>query len=77
MYINIGGGEVLKKKKIIGIFDMDTATVARQTKIFLRSKETEGSLVYVSRDIPKSFILCDDRVVVCDPNTSTLGKRVK
>ena len=77
MYIHIGSGEVVKKSAVIGVFDMDTATIARQTKIFLRERENKGELTYVTHDIPRSFILCDDKVVICDLNTSTVKNRSK
>ena len=33
MYLHIGNGKSVKQKNIIGIFDLDTATVSKITKI--------------------------------------------
>ncbi|MBQ7386860.1 MAG: DUF370 domain-containing protein [Clostridia bacterium] len=59
MYLHIGNGKSLKKKDIIGIFDLDTATVSKESKKFINQKEKEGRLVYEDFDLPRSFLLCD------------------
>ena len=59
MYLHIGNGKSLKKKDIIGIFDLDTATVSKVTKDFINKKERSGHLVYEDFDLPRSFVLCD------------------
>ena len=57
MYITLGGGSVLRKSKIIGIFDLDTATETPATKVFLRRAEHENKLINCSDDLPKSFVV--------------------
>lgn len=76
MYVTLTDGEVIRTKEIIGIFDMDTATVARTSKKFLTEKEREGKLAIYSRDLPKSFLLCAEKVVICDLNTKTIKGRI-
>ena len=58
MYLQIGKGKTLKDKDIIGIFDLDTATVSEKTKEFLNKKEKEKLTEYADFDLPRSFILC-------------------
>lgn len=60
MYLHIGNRKSLKKKKIIGIFDLDTATVSRSGKDFINRMEKEGRLVYDDFDLPRSFVLTDE-----------------
>lgn len=60
MYLHIGNGKSLKKKEIIGIFDLDAATVTRAGKDFINKKERSGAVEYESYDLPRSFILVDD-----------------
>ncbi len=60
MYLHIGNGKSLKKKKIIGIFDLDTATVSRSGKNFINKMEKSGSVVYEDFDLPRSFVLADE-----------------
>ncbi len=76
MYLSIGG-RVIRKKEIIGIFDLDTATVARQTKLFLRDKQNEGKLETAGEDIPRSFLLCEEKVLLCETNAGTLRARAE
>jgi len=56
-FINIGGTQILAKQDILGIFDLDTASTKTDTKRFLSKCESEGHLVTVGNDIPKSFVL--------------------
>lgn len=56
-YINVGGVQILEKEKILGIFDLDTASTKTDTKRFLSKCENEGHLILVGNDIPKSFVL--------------------
>ncbi len=57
MYLHIGNGEIVEKNDIIGIFDMDTATISKQTKVFLSAAEKRKEIIYAGYDIPKSFIV--------------------
>ena len=60
MFLHIGNGVSVRQKDIIGIFDLDTATVSAQTKRFLRSAEKKGILEdEANGEIPRSFLLLD------------------
>ena len=56
-YINIGGTQIAAKEEILGIFDLDAASTNTDTKRFLSKCESEGHLIMVGYDIPKSFVL--------------------
>ena len=45
MFCHIGNGKSVPKKDIIGIFDLDTATVSRITKGFINEKQKNDSLL--------------------------------
>ena len=45
MYIHIGNGRSVRDKDIIGIFDLDTATVSQITKKFISKKHTPKSIL--------------------------------
>lgn len=67
MYLHVGNGKSVKKKDVIGIFDLDSATVSRVTKDFVNRKEKEGNLEYDYSDLPRSFVLVDgnpDKIVL-------------
>lgn len=63
MYIHLGNKAILKKSKIIGIFDMDTATVSPVTRDFLRKSEKGKRTVNTKNEIPKSFVVTEDNSV--------------
>ena len=58
MYLHIGNGEIVNNEDIIGIFDMDTATVSSVSRQFLSKAEQKKEIWYGDSDIPKSFIVC-------------------
>ncbi len=58
MYIHLGQETVVSKKDIIGIFDMDNATVSRHTRKYLNLAEKKGEVVNITYELPKSFIVC-------------------
>ncbi len=61
MYLHTGNGQTLKKKKIIGIFDMDTSTISRHTKALLSANQKKRRVEYSDDDIPRSFILYEEK----------------
>ncbi|MBO7304544.1 MAG: DUF370 domain-containing protein [Clostridia bacterium] len=60
MYLHIGNGKSIKTDSIIGIFDLDTATVSKITKKYISAKEKEGRVEYTDYDLPRAFILSSD-----------------
>lgn len=77
MYLYLGGEKAVKTDEIIGIFDMDTSTVNKATRDYLSKAEKEKRVIYVNYELPKSFVVCEDKIYVCPFNTSTLLKRCK
>ena len=61
MYLHIGNGESIKTEEIIGIFDLDTATVSKITKKYISVKEKEGIVEYTDYDLPRAFIICGEK----------------
>lgn len=77
MYLHLGEDVVVNSKKIIGIFDMDTSTVNKATRDYLSRAEKNKKIIYVSYELPKSFIVTDNKIYVSSLNTSTLLKRTR
>ena len=82
MYIHLGNKTVINSKEIVGIFDLDTATVSKRTRDFLKKNEKNNSIVNVSNEIPNSFVVCKDKnkntVIYFSPVSSlTLNKRTE
>lgn len=57
MYLHIGNKKSIKDDKIIGIFDLDTATVSNISKDFINRKQRSGLVEYDNADLPRSFVL--------------------
>ena len=60
MFLYLGEGKYKRLSDVIGIFDMDSATVCVATRRFLSQKEREGN-VESDGELPKSFLLCEKR----------------
>lgn len=61
MYLHIGNGKSVKQKDIVGIFDLDTATVSKITKDFINKRQREGAVTYLDSDLPRAFILLTEK----------------
>ena len=57
MFLHIGNGKSVKKKDIVGIFDLDTATVSSITKRFINTQQERGNVEYMDSDLPRAFVL--------------------
>ena len=81
MYMHIGNDVSVKTAKIIGIFDIDTASYGKGTKIFLEKMQKSGRVLTISPDLPRSVILADDesgndvQLFVSPISTATIAKR--
>ena len=82
MYLHLGHSTVITTDDLIGIFDMDVTTVMKSSRDYLSKAETDGQVVNVSYELPKSFVVCSDgnnskKVYITQIAPSTLLKRAK
>ena len=79
MYLNIGNGVSIKDKDIIGVFDLDTATVSGVTKRFINEKQKKGLVEYTDNDLPRSFVVTerDGKCEIKLSRISTVGLKVR
>ena len=78
MYLHLGHKTVINSKEIIGIFDIDTATVSKRTRDFLNKNEKKNNIILVSEEIPLSFVVCDNGKIYFSPvSSTTLNKRTE
>ena len=61
MYLHLGQSVVIPDGDILGIFDLDNASWAFKTREFLERAEAEGRAIWLTEDLPRSFILADSR----------------
>ena len=60
MYLHVGNNKNIRESMIIGIFDMDNATVSSVSRKYLSSAEKKGLVESAGYEIPKSFIVYRD-----------------
>ena len=73
VYINIGNDMAVREKTVVGIFDMDNATVSQITRKYLSANEKHHAVETVADEIPKSFIIykADGEFKICFSPLST------
>ena len=55
--LSLGAGVSVPTEEILGIFDMDTATVSPITKKFLNTAQKRGCVSVAGEELPKSFVV--------------------
>ena len=80
MYLHLGQDTVVRLQDIVGIFDMENATISKNTRQFLADAEKGGRVFNVTLELPKSFVVCVDddgteTVYISQISTSTLLTR--
>lgn len=79
MYITLGSSVSVKKREIIGIFDLDTAPADSQVMEFLKENEKKKNVTVVGDGIPKAFVVTNDgkdtRVYITTISASSIKGR--
>jgi len=76
MLIHIGEGCLVRDRSVIGCFDMDGAEMSADTMEFLRHAEKEGVVEMLTTDIPRAFVLTEEKVFVTRISTGAIRNRV-
>ena len=78
--LHIGAGYLIDLRHIVGIFDLDKTTYGPRTREFLAKAEKEGNVISAGYELPKSFLVCQDKgkttVYLSQLAVSTLQKRL-
>lgn len=81
MFVHIGQDYIIPVASIIGIFDMDTATLSRRTRACFARMEREKKVVALFENLPKSAVLCEtelgERLYLTQISSITLLQRVE
>ena len=82
MYLHLGNSVVIRKRDVIGVFDLDNTSQSPRTRDYLAAAERAGRVVNAAGDeIPKSFIIVsgdgggEQTVYLSQLNSSTLLRR--
>lgn len=80
-YLQLEKGESIAKNEIIGIFDIDLASMSAGTKEIFKRMEDEKGVINLSNDLPKSFLVTDseyaDRIYISGLSTESIRKRLE
>ena len=82
MYLHLGKDVVVNTNDIVGIFDIDNSSIGKSTKNYLALCEKNKNVVTVSYEIPKSFIVCENKkgerkLYISQLSPQTLSKRAE
>ena len=81
MFLHLGNDCVVLIKDIIGIFDIENTSVSKDTKTFLSDVSNQGEVIYVTNELPKSYIVCKSgekiKTYISQISVQTLRKRLE
>ena len=79
IYLNLGGGSVVRRSSVVAICDIDNTTCSRATRELLAAAEKAGEVINAAEDLPRSFVLCEEggrrRVWLSSLSTAALSRR--
>ena len=61
MILHIGNGKTVRKETIVGIFDLDNASIMRDTRAYLSHATKKKEVGYADSDIPRAFLVLSER----------------
>lgn len=82
MYLHLGESTIVKKKDIIGIFDLDTTTVMKSSRTYINEAQKKGQVKTVSFELPKAFVVCrgkkdkENTIYITQLSSGTLENRL-
>ncbi len=82
MFLHLGGNIVINTKSIVAVMDLETSSVSKITREFLKTVTQNNNVVNInSREIPKSYVICEEKgkitVYVSPISSRTLNKRAE
>ena len=79
IYLNLGGGNVVRRSSVVAICDIDNTTCSRATRELLAAAEKAGEVINAAEDLPRSFVLCEEdgerRVWLSSLSSAALSRR--
>ncbi len=79
MFLHLGSDVIVNMRDIIAIMDLETTTTSAISREFLKTAEEEGFIRNISEDLPRSYIITEQRdqsIIYISPiSSATLLKR--
>ena len=60
-YVNMGLDRILPRSSVIGLFDLDSVTVQKDSRNFVSLAQKKGEIEDATTDLPVTFLLCDGK----------------
>ena len=82
MFLHLGADVVVNDKDVVAIMDMETTSISKITREYLKKAEKENDVINVSyEDLPKSYVVVknkNERKIYISPiSSATLLKRME
>ncbi len=74
-YLYLGSDVSVHSGDVIGVFDIERTSVQKSVNEYLSRCQKSGQIYYVSLDMPKSFVVCEECTYITNVGTNTLKKR--
>lgn len=75
MYLFLGGEVTINSDELIGIFNIEECSVSRITVDYLAFCQKNNKIVNVSEEMPKSFVVCENKTYISNVSNTTINKR--
>ena len=79
MFLHLGNDVYVNQKDIVAVCNLDTASVSKNTQIYLKKSEEMGIVETICTDIPKTFVIVrkknKEKVYLTNISSVTLLKR--
>ncbi len=81
MYLHLGSDTVVNTKNIISVLDLESTSVSKYSREFLKIAQEEGFVRNVTDELPKSVVICEEQgqsvVYITNISTKALSGRIK
>jgi len=74
--LSLGGNVMVRRDAIVGVFDLDTATVSKHSRDFLRRAQENKAVTAAGLDLPQTFIVTPDIVYLSAQSSAQIAKRL-
>ena len=79
MYLHLGNDVLVPQHNVVAILDLDTTSISKLTRAFLKKAQESGKVINVGKELPKSYVIIDSNgvfnIYVSPLSSQTLCKR--
>ncbi|MCH5208242.1 MAG: DUF370 domain-containing protein [Oscillospiraceae bacterium] len=76
MFLHLGGDVTVRSSEVIGVFDIEACSVSKITVDYLNGCQKNKQIVNISDDMPKSFIVAENKTYISNVACGTIKKRM-